>query len=125
MPLNLLDTYFPTFERNVLPKLIARDMAVLGMKPLAEGKIPRIGLVSAIDALHFAMSLPTTTVITGCETMKRINQALEVTRSFKPLSSEQMAAKRHKMRQVAMTGRLELFKTSHMFDGTTNPNWMG
>jgi hypothetical protein len=72
------------------------------------------------------MSLPTTTVITGCETTKRINQALEAARSFKPLSSEQMAAQRNKTRQVAMTGRLELFKTSHTFDGTaTNPNWTG
>jgi aryl-alcohol dehydrogenase-like predicted oxidoreductase len=126
MPLNLLDTHFRSFERNVLPKLMARNIAVLGMKPLAEGEIPRSGLISAIDALHYAMSLPTTTVITGCETMERLNQALEAGRSFKPLSSEQIAAQRNKTRQVAMTGKLELFKTSNIFDGTAkNPHWMG
>jgi len=126
MPLNVLDAHFRSFEKNVLPKLVARNMAVLGMKPLAEGEIPRSGVVSAIDALHYAMSLPTTTVITGCDTMERLNQALEAARSFKPLSSEQMAALRDKTQQVAMTGKLELFKTSNIFDGTAkNPQWMG
>jgi aryl-alcohol dehydrogenase-like predicted oxidoreductase len=126
MPLNVLDTHFRSFEKNVVPKLVARNIAVLGMKPLAEGEIPRSGIVSAIDALHYAMSLPTTTVITGCETMERLNQALEAARSFKPLSGEQMATLRDKTRQVAMTGKLELFKTSTVFDGTAkNPHWMG
>jgi aryl-alcohol dehydrogenase-like predicted oxidoreductase len=122
MPFNVLDAHFRSFEKNVLPKLIARNMAVLGMKPLAEGEIPRSGVVSAIDALHYAMSLPTTTVITGCDTMERLNQALEAARSFTPLSDEQMAALRDKTRQIAITGKLELFKTSSIFDGTAkNP----
>ena len=38
--------------------------------------------------------------------------------SFEPLSSEQVAALRNKTRQVGMTGRLEMFKPSNMFDGT-------
>jgi len=126
MPLNVLDAHFRSFEKNVVPKLITRDMAVLGMKPLAEGEIPRSGVVSAIEALHYAMSLPTTTVITGCDTMERLNQALEAARSFRPLSGEQMASLRDKTRQVAITGKLELFKTSSIFDGTAkNPQWMG
>ena len=126
MPLNILDAHFRSFQKNVVPKLVARNIAVLGMKPLAEGEIPRSGLVSAIEALHYAMTLPTTTVITGCETMERLNQALEAARSFKPLSGEQMTALRDKTRTVALTGKLELFKTSTVFDGTAkNPHWMG
>jgi aryl-alcohol dehydrogenase-like predicted oxidoreductase len=126
MPLNVLDAHFRSFQRNVVPKLVARNIAVLGMKPLAEGEIPRSGIVSAIEALHYAMSLPTTTVITGCETMDRLNQALEAGRTFKPLSDEQMTALRDKTREVAITGKLELFKTSNVFDGTAkNPQWMG
>lgn len=75
-------------RRGGLPKLVARNRAVLGMKPLAEREIPRSGVVSAIDALHYEMSLPTTTVITGCDTMARLNQAVEAARSFRPLSGE-------------------------------------
>ncbi len=126
MPLNVLDAHFRSFEKNVVPKLVEQGIAVLGMKPLAEGEIPRSGLVSAIECLHYALSLPTTVVINGCETMERLEQALEAARTFKPLTEAQLGALRAKTKQVAMTGRLERFKTSNIFDGTArNPQWMG
>jgi len=89
-------------------------------------RIPRSGVASAIDCLHYALSLPTTVVINGCETIERLEQALEAARTFKPLSGAQMAALREKTKEVARTGRLEKFKTSNIFDGTAkNPQWMG
>ena len=126
MPLNVLDTHFRSFEKNAVPKPVAQGIAVLGMKPLAEGEIPRSGLVSAIECLHYALSLPTTVVINGCENMERLELALEAARTFKPLTEAQMSTLRAKTKQVAMTGRLERFKTSNVFDGTAkNPQWMG
>src|SRR5580693_8208915 len=59
MPLNVLDYHFRSFTHQVVPRLVKEGIAVLGMKPLAEGEIPRSGLVSAIDCLHYALSLPT------------------------------------------------------------------
>ena len=65
-------------------------------------------------------------MINGCETMERLDQAFEAARTFKPLSGAAMAALREKTKEVAMTGRLEKFKTSNIFDGTAkNPQWMG
>jgi aryl-alcohol dehydrogenase-like predicted oxidoreductase len=126
MPLNVLDAHFRSFEKNVVPKLVEQGIAVLGMKPLAEGEIPRSGLVSAIECLHYALSLPTTVVITGCESMERLEQALEAARTFQPLTEAQLSALRAKTKAVAETGRLERFKTSNTFDGTAhNPQWMG
>ena len=126
MPLNVLDAHFRSFENEVLPKLGEQGIAVLGMKPLAEGEIPRSGLVSVIECLHYALSLPTTVVINGCESMERLEQALEAARTFKPLTEAQLSALRAKTKTVAMTGRLERFKTSDVFDGTAkNPQWMG
>jgi len=126
MPLNLLDANFRSFEKGVLPKLVERNIAALGMKPLAEGEIPRSGVATAVECLHYALSLPTTVVINGCETMDRLEQALEAARTFKPLTEPQMNALRAKTRQVALTGKLELFKTSNVFDGTAqHPQWMG
>lgn len=126
MPLNLLDAHFRSFEKNVVPKLVEQKIAVLGMKPLAEGEIPRSGVASAIECLHYALSLPTTVVINGCDTMERLDQAFEAARTFKSLSGAQMTALRDKTKQVAMTGKLEKFKTSNIFDGTArNPQWMG
>src|SRR5271157_5086333 len=96
MPLNVLDAHFRSFEKNVAPKLVEQGIAVLGMKPLAEGEIPRSGVASAIECLHYALSLPTTVVITGCESMERLEQALEAARTFKPLTEEQLSALRAK-----------------------------
>ena len=126
MPLNVLDAHFRSFEKNVVPKLVEQGIAVLGMKPLAEGEIPRSGLVSAIECLHYALSLPTTVVITGCESTERLEQALEAARTFQPLTEAQISTLRAKTKAMAETGRLERFKTSNVFDGTAhNPQWMG
>jgi aryl-alcohol dehydrogenase-like predicted oxidoreductase len=126
MPLNVLDAHFRSFEKNVVPKLVGQRIAVLGMKPLAEGEVPRSGVASAIECLHYALSLPTTVVINGCETMERLEQALEAARTCKPLPEARLAALRAKTKQVALTGRLERFKTSDTFNGTAkNPQWMG
>ncbi len=125
MPINVLDANFRSFTKEVVPRLISEGIALLGMKPLAEGEIPRSGLITATEALHYAMSQPTTVVITGCETMERLEQALEAARTFKPMTKAQMAALTDKTKEAALTGRLEKFKTSNVFDGTAkNPKWM-
>ncbi|HXV28948.1 MAG TPA: aldo/keto reductase, partial [Sinorhizobium sp.] len=77
MPLNILDGQFRSFERDVVPKLVEKGIAVLGMKPMAAGTIPRNNLATGIECLHYALSLPTSTVITGCESMEMLDQALE------------------------------------------------
>lgn len=126
MPINVLDANFRSFTKEVVPRLVAQGIALLGMKPLAEGEIPQSGLVTAIEALHYALSQPTTVVITGCDTMERLEQALEAARTFTPMTKTQMAALTDKTREVALTGRLEKFKTTNIFDGTAkNPQWMG
>ena len=125
MPLNLMDAHFRSFGQNVVPKLVAKGIGVLGMKPMADGAIPKNGVVSAIDCLHFALSLPTSVVITGCESMDRLEQALAAVKSFKPLTDQAKQALLDRTRQLAMMGTLEKFKTTEQFDGTAkNPSWM-
>ena len=85
MPLNVMDAHFRSFEKNVVPRLVKEETGVLGMKPLAFGAIPQSGAATAIECLHYAMNLPTSVVITGCDSMKLLDQALEAGRTFKPL----------------------------------------
>ena len=59
---------------------------MLGMKPMAFGNLPQNGLATGIECLHYAMNLPTSVVITGCDTMERLEQALEAARTFQPLT---------------------------------------
>jgi len=122
----VLDAHFRSFTHQVVPRLVEQGIAVLGMKPLAEGYVLRTGAVTAIEALHYALNLPTSVVINGCDSIERVNQALEAARTFNPMTPEQTAALLAKTRTAALTGKYEPFKTTNDFDGTAqNPQWLG
>lgn len=126
MPLNVLDAHYRSFERLVVPELVAKGIGVLGMKPMAAGKILETGQVSAIECLHYAMNLPTSVVITGCENTERLEQAIRAAVEFKPMPDEQVASLLDRTRDLAQGGRLERFKTTHDHDSTfQHPEWMG
>lgn len=126
MPLNVMDAQFRSFAKLVVPVLVEKGMAVLGMKPLANGAIPSSKLVSAVDCLHYALTLPTTVVINGCDSMERLDQAFEAARTFRPLTEAQIASLLEKTRSASISGEYEKFKTSTQYDGTAaNPQWMG
>jgi aryl-alcohol dehydrogenase-like predicted oxidoreductase len=125
MPLNVMDAHFRSFEREVLPVLVERGIGVLGMKPFASGVIPQSGIASGIECLYYALNLPTSVVITGMDSMARLEQALEAVRTFKPMSQEAVAALLGRTREAALTGRHEGFKTTREFDATAlHPAWM-
>lgn len=126
MPLNVMDAHFRSFEHQVVPRLVQEGIAVLGMKPFAFGAILRLGTVSPIECLHYPMNLPTSVVITGMDSMKLLDQAVQAARTFKPMTSEQVTALLARTSEAAASGEYERFKTSTQFDGTThNPQWLG
>jgi predicted aldo/keto reductase-like oxidoreductase len=126
MPLNVMDAHFRSFAHQVLPKLVEQGIAALGMKPMGDGNVLKSGVVTPIECLHYALNLPTTVVITGCESLQILDQAIEAVNTFKPMTSDQVAALLLKTRDAAMTGKYEPFKTTPWFDGTAhNPQWLG
>jgi aryl-alcohol dehydrogenase-like predicted oxidoreductase len=126
MPLNVFDAHFRSFERLVLPTLVTQGIGVLGMKSMGSGVILKSNLVTPIECLQYALSLPTSVVITGIDSMKILKQALDVARNFRPLSKDQIAKLLAKTAKSARTGEYELFKTSQHFDSTAqNPEWLG
>jgi hypothetical protein len=105
---------------------VKQNIGVLGMKSLGHGVILKSGTVSAPECLRYALSLPTSVVITGMDSMERLAQALNVARTFKPLSDEERSKLLAKTASAAAHGEFELFKTTSIFDATTtNPEWLG
>src|ERR1035437_7383641 len=126
MPLNLMDAHFRSFAQQVLPKLVEQGIAVLGMKSMGDGNLLKSATVTAVECLHYALNLPVSVVITGCESMERLDQAIEAARTFRPMDKAQVSALLSKTRAAAMTGKYEPFKTTAVFDSTSkNPQWMG
>jgi predicted aldo/keto reductase-like oxidoreductase len=125
MPLNVMDHHYRSFEKLVLPVLVEQNVGVLGMKSMGSGEILKSGVVSAPECLRYALSLPTSVVITGCESIENVDQALSVARSFKPLGAEELTALLERTKPAAVAGKYELFKTASKFDGTAqNPHWL-
>jgi predicted aldo/keto reductase-like oxidoreductase len=125
MPLNVMDAHFRSFEKKVVPVAVKKNMGILGMKPLAAGNILKSNTVSAIEALHYALNLPTSVVITGMESMENLQQALEAARTFKPLSHGEVSKLLARTAEAAATGKFEKFKTTSNYDGTAhNPKWL-
>jgi aryl-alcohol dehydrogenase-like predicted oxidoreductase len=126
MPLNVMDAHYRSFGKLVLPELVKRQIGVLGMKPIANGLILKSKTVTAIECLHYALNLPTSVVITGCDSMKILEQALEAARTFRPMSDAEVRALLAKTAKAASSGEFELFKTTSIFDSTTyHPDWLG
>jgi aryl-alcohol dehydrogenase-like predicted oxidoreductase len=126
MPLNVMDAHYRSFENRVLPLLVKDEIGVLAMKTLGGGAILQSKTVKPIECLHYAMNLPTSTVITGMESMANLGQALEAARTFKPMSEEDVKKLLARTASAAAGGEYEKFKTSTEFDSTTrNPEWLG
>ena len=126
MPLNVMDAHYRSFEKMVLPELVKQNIGVLAMKTLANGTILESNTATAIECLHYAMNLPSSVVITGCENMKDLEQALTAARTFKPMTDEQVTALLDKTKNAASRGEYELFKTTSIYDGTAvHPEWLG
>ena len=71
------------------------------------------------------MNLPTSVVITGCESVANVEQAIDAAKTFKPMTKEQVASILAKTAPAASAGRFEGYKNTLMFDGTTaNPGWL-
>src|ERR1700688_2161811 len=126
MPLNVMDAHFNSFETKVLPVLLKNDIGVLGMKPMGDHIILESKTATPVECLHYAMNLPTSVVITGCDSMQILEQALRAARSFRPMKPVEIEALLAKTAKAADAGQFELYKTTHTFDGTVaNPQWLG
>jgi predicted aldo/keto reductase-like oxidoreductase len=118
MPLNVMDVHYRSFQKQVLPVLLQRNIGVLAMKSLGgTGVIVSKAGIAVEDALRYVLSLPISTLVTGIDSEKVLDQNLKIVREFRPMTPEEQAAVEGKTLALAGDGRFELFKSSKMFDG--------
>jgi len=126
MPLNVMDAHYRSFEKQVVPELVKLKIGILGMKSMANGILLKSKTVTPTECLHYALSLPTSVVITGIDSLEILDQAFAAADSFHPWSDDEREVLLRKTRAAAAKGEFEPFKTSSIFDGTAeNPEWLG
>jgi predicted aldo/keto reductase-like oxidoreductase len=126
MPLNVFDHHYHSFEQRVLPVLVQKKIGVLGMKSMGgDGQIPSTGVVSPEECLRYALSLPTSVVISGMDKMEVLNKNLAIARNFRPMTDDERTQVLARTQPLAATGQHEQFKSSQRYDGTAqNPHWL-
>jgi aryl-alcohol dehydrogenase-like predicted oxidoreductase len=126
MPLSVMDAHYRSFEQLVLPELVRRGIGVLGMKSMGNGIILQSGVVTPVECLRYALTLPTSVVITGIESMALLVQACTVLDTFRPMSGDEIQSLLARTADTAARGAFEPFKTSSIFDATAeHPDWLG
>ncbi len=126
MPVNALDEHFDSFQQKIIPAAQKRGMAVLGMKPLANGAILKTqhrnrsgGLALCDECAGY-----------GYDYRLRFDgypgPGAGCGRNFKPMDLQQKMAILQKTAPVATAGKFEAYKSSQIYDGTANnPQWLG
>jgi predicted aldo/keto reductase-like oxidoreductase len=119
LPLNCFDHGFRSFEQRVLPELVRRGIAPIGMKSMGgDARQLQAKIVSPEESLRYAMSLPVATTVSGIDSMKVLKQNLRVAQGFRPMSQRTMDVLRRRVREQAADGRFELYKTTAKHEGT-------
>lgn len=96
------------------------------MKSMGDSIMLKSGVVKPEECLRYALSLPTSVVITGIDSPKILQQTFQVVKNFKPMTEQETAALLNRTKAVAERGKFELFKTSAHFDSTSHhPDWLG
>lgn len=120
MPINVLDAYYRSFQKRVVPACLEKKVGVLGMKGLAGG-YPEGRLVSAVglkatECYRYCLSLAVTSQVVGITNMEQLRGCVEMARGFKPLGDEEKSKLLARVKDVAGDGRHELFKSTQAFD---------
>jgi uncharacterized protein len=117
LPLNGFDAHFRSFQKRVLPELVQRQIAAIGMKSLGgDGRVIKKKTAKVDAALRYAMSLPVCTIVSGIDSMKVLRQNLHIARAFSPMTERARVAYERSLEEDARDGRFELYKTTAEHD---------
>ena len=117
MPINMMDAHFRSFQREIVPTCVDRDIGVIAMKTLGGGVLPGRAGITPETCIHYAMSQPVSTVVVGMLSMAELEANVAIARSFEPMTEAQQAALIAAVKEVAGDGRYELYKTTMRMDG--------
>jgi len=121
MPINVMDAHYRSFQNEVVPVCLAKQVGVIGMKSLGggspRGRIPTQGGVSAQDCIRFALTQPVSTLVVGIQSMEDLKQDVAIARNFKAMPESEKITLLSRIREEGSDGRHELFKSTKAFDG--------
>lgn len=127
MPINVVDANLDHFINSVLPKALDRNLGILAMKTMADGRFfeKKMRLddvqwetdkpivperLSIKEALYFVWSLPVSVLITGAENEQFIKEKIKLAKGFSSFTEAQRSELVSKVADLAADGKIEYYK---------------
>jgi predicted aldo/keto reductase-like oxidoreductase len=123
MAMNAADPHHFSFNDQLLPLAVERQMGIIGMKVPGRGRLlsswtpqpleqqkhmwegmvpaPTPGTLTMREAVYYTLSRPVSTIIIGCDTVAQLEENVQLAREFTPLSDGQAAGLVAKAEPVA------------------------
>lgn len=121
VPINVMDTQYRSFIRDLIPVCEEKNVGVIGMKGLGggypEARFLKHAGLQAAECYRFCLSQKIASQVSGIYTMDQLRQNLAVARDFVPMSASEQTAFIERVRDVAGDGRHETFKSTNAHDG--------
>ena len=92
MPINVVDYHFKSFRKTVVDEAVKRNTGVIAMKTLSFGNILSMGVAKVAEAMPWAWSQPISVLISGCDTVERLNYNVYLAKTFKPMPEAEQVA---------------------------------
>ena len=91
--INAADKHHDPFIEKFLPGVVDQKLGIVGMKIPARDRIfANGGIISMKEALEYVLTLPVSTVIIGIDNLTELEENIQITTNFKPLTAEEMLA---------------------------------
>jgi predicted aldo/keto reductase-like oxidoreductase len=117
MPINPMDHGFESFRHEVVPECTKRGIGVIGMKGCGgDARMLNDNVVSVEECYRYFLSQPVSVQVVGLASMEHLNKAIEMGRTFKPMTSSELQTLSSRLKPVAGDGRYEHFKTTQRYD---------
>jgi predicted aldo/keto reductase-like oxidoreductase len=112
MPVNMLDHQYLSFSTQIIPMARERNIGIIGMKSLggAPGVILKNNIASVPESLHFAMTLPVSTICSGIDSLEILKENIEITKRFSPLDQDRITALLRRTLKHSEGGAYETYK---------------
>ena len=123
LSMNLVDVSYESFIERVVPTLVERNIGVIGMKALANGGFfggaqhgkhgtnPKVvpNRVSISEAIRFVWSLPVSTLVTGPDDAKQMQEKIDIAKTFTGMDDNERNKLIEKVEDMAGT-TVEFYK---------------
>lgn len=121
MPINVMDYHYRSFQQEVIPVCLKKNVGVIGMKGLGGGypsaRFESIAGLNVEECYRYCLSLPIAVQVMGINTMEQLKRDVALARGFSPMNTQARQTLLAKVKEMAGDGRHETFKSTQGSDG--------